>query len=138
MNDIIRQNFLRTKFWYEILVAARFGVVGITATAIHILTVYVVLSKTTLPTLLANGLAFLVAFSFSFTGNYIWTFQSPSSPQKAMFRFLAISLFAFIANTFILTTLLNIKWFLPFYATMVSAMIVPLITFSASRFWGFK
>lgn len=139
MNDIIREKkFIRTKLWYEILVAVRFGFVGIAATAVHILTVYFILSKTTLPTLLANGLAFLVAFSFSFTGNYIWTFKSPSSPQKAMFRFLAISIFAFIANTFILAVLLNANWLLPFYATMVSAMVVPLITFLASRFWGFN
>lgn len=124
--------------WREAIIAARFGLVGIAATIIHILVVSVLLSETLLPTLLANTLAFFMAFGISFAGNYIWTFQSPGQPQRVMGRFLLISLSAFCANILILSVILGNAWLSRKSAVVASAAIMPLITFVASRLWGFQ
>jgi putative flippase GtrA len=137
-NGAIRENTVRRKLWRETIIAARFGLVGVMATVVHIVVVSFVLSETLLPTLLANTLAFLAATCISFTGNYIWTFQSPGDPRRAMRRFLLISVSAFVANTLLLVTIIQAGWLSPLFATISSAAIIPLITFLASRLWGFQ
>lgn len=122
----------------EVLTAARFGVVGIAATALHIGMVWSLLSHTTLPALLANLIAFLCAFGLSFTGNYIWTFSAPGFPGRAMRRFFLISLTAFMANSTLLAAILASGWLSPRLAAVASAAVVPGITFLASRLWGFR
>jgi putative flippase GtrA len=128
----------RARLWHELVVAARFGMVGITATAVHILMVWLLLSETALPPLIANMFAFLTAFGISFAGNYLWTFGSPGNPGKAMRRFVLISASAFAVNTLLLASLLRGGWLSPTVAAIVSAAVVPAITFVASRLWGFK
>jgi putative flippase GtrA len=129
---------IRNWIWRELAVATRFGLVGITATCVHILIVWLLLSKTLLPTLVANMLAFLTAFGISFTGNYLWTFGSPGHPGKAMRRFLMISVSAFAVNSLLLAWLLTTGWLAPTASAIVSATAIPAITFWASRLWGFK
>jgi putative flippase GtrA len=132
------QGGTRARLWHELVVAARFGMVGITATAVHILMVWLFLSETALPPLIANMFAFLTAFGISYTGNYLWTFGSPGNPGKAMRRFFLISVSAFALNTLLLAILLRAGWLSPTVAAIVSAAIVPAITFVASRLWGFQ
>lgn len=122
----------------ELLIAVRFGIIGITATALHIGVVWTLLSSTHLSALLANLIAFLCAFVLSFTGNYIWTFSAPGAPGKAMRRFFLISLSAFVANSTLLATILASGWLSPRLAAVASASVVPGITFLASRLWGFR
>lgn len=122
----------------EFFLAVRFGLVGILATAIHITILWMLLSKTLLPALMANTIAFVGAFGFSFAGNYLWTFGSPGSPRRAMLRFLTISASAFFLNTILLGTILEFGWFDPTSAAIGSAAVIPVITFLASRLWGFR
>jgi putative flippase GtrA len=129
---------VRARLWHELLVAARFGMIGVTATAVHVLIVWLLLSGTSLPPLVANMFAFLTAFGISFAGNYLWTFRSPGNPIKAMRRFLLISVSAFAVNTLLLAGLLRGGWFSPTAAAIVSAAVVPMITFLAARLWGFR
>lgn len=122
----------------ELLIAVRFGVIGIAATVLHIGMVWVLVGSTQLPALLANLIAFLCAFVLSFTGNYIWTFSTPGSPGKAMRRFFLISLGAFLVNSTLLAAILTSGWLSPRLAAVASASVVPGITFLASRLWGFR
>lgn len=122
----------------ELLIALRFGVIGIAATTLHIGVVWALVGSTQLPALLANLIAFLCAFVLSFTGNYIWTFSAPGSPGKAMRRFFLISLSAFLANSTLLAAILASGWLSPRLAAVASASVVPGITFLASRLWGFR
>ena len=126
------------RLWREATIAARFGLVGIAATSVHILVAYVLLSETLFPTLLANTLAFLTAFSISFSANYIWTFQSPGNPRRAVRRFLLISVSAFAISTLSLAVILSAQWLTPFFAVTVSSTVMPLITFLVCRLWGFQ
>lgn len=122
----------------ELLLAARFGVVGVAATALHVGVVWTLVTYSTLPALVANLIAFICAFGLSFSGNYIWTFSAPGSPGRAMRRFFLISIAAFTANSTLLITLLSSGWLSPPRAAVASAAIVPCISFIASRLWGFK
>ncbi len=132
------EKFVQKQLCRELIFATRFGMVGITATAVHIIVVSFLLSEIQFPTLLANTLAFLTAFSISFTGNYFWTFQTPGSLRKVMQRFLLISISAFIANTLLLATILSAKWFSPLFSAIVSATLIPVMTFLVSRLWVFR
>ncbi len=122
----------------ELITISRFGLVGMFATAIHIVTLYSILSQLILTPILANTIAFLAAFGFSFVGNYVWTFRSPGNPSQAMGKFFVISIFAFSINTIILAGMLRSSSFSPLIATIFSALIVPAITFFGSRCWGFQ
>jgi putative flippase GtrA len=129
---------LQKLLFHELIIVIRFGLVGIVATAIHILTLYSILSQSTLMPLLANTVAYLAAFGFSFVGNYVWTFRAPGNPVQAVGKFFIISIFAFSINTIVLAGMLRSNNFSPLITTIFAALIVPTITFFGSRCWGFQ
>lgn len=135
---MISKRFLKFVLWRELIIASRFGSVGIVATAVHIMAVWILLKETGITPIFANTIAFLVAFLISFAGNYLWTFRSPGSPRRAMFRFFVIAIFAFASNTLLLALLVHEGWFPPIISAVLSASVVPAISFVASRLWGFK
>jgi putative flippase GtrA len=127
-----------SRVWRELFTAARFGVVGIAATVVHILIVWTLLSVTLLSALVANTFAFLIAFGVSFAGNYLWTFGSPGCPAQAARRFFVISGGAFAVNILLLASLVHGAWLSPVASAIVSAAVIPVITFTANRLWGFR
>jgi putative flippase GtrA len=131
-------NLFTGALWREMFLLARFGLVGFVATGVHIGVVWILLSCTTLHTLIANAIAFLAAFGFSFSGHYVWTFRSSGTLFRAMRRFLVISGSAFVLNTFVLAAILRTGWVSPFISTLIAIFAIPIITFLASRFWGFE
>ena len=135
---IIEKGATRKQLWHEMMIAARFGIVGMVSTAVHIMIVWLLLVSTASPPRVANTFAFLTAFGISFVGNYRWTFGSPGNLRRAIKRFLLISVSAFAVNTLLLAVLLRGEWFSPIVAAIFSAAVVPFITFLTSRFWGFQ
>ncbi|MCK2087414.1 GtrA family protein [Thauera aromatica] len=134
----VRKTGSRSIFISELLLTARFGLVGILSTTLHVAIAWLLLSITTLPIIAANTLAFSIAFGFSFTGNYLWTFSAHRSARRAAFRFFLISISAFIFNSAILITALHYLPADPAFSAACSAMIIPIITFIASRLWCFN
>lgn len=130
--------FNHTRIQRELRTAVRYSIVGLLATTVHIFTAWLLLTVTALPTLAANTLAFLIAFIFSFSGNYAWTFKSTGKLAKTIKRSLLISVIAFTVNTVLLTFLVHGGWFSPVISTIFSAAIVPVITFLSNRFWAFQ
>jgi putative flippase GtrA len=51
---------------------------------------------------------------------------------------LLISGGGFTTNTLFLAVMLHIGWLSPFASAVVSVAVIPLVTFLASRLWGFK
>lgn len=120
------------------LLAGRFALVGIIATLVHMFAVWTLIEKVSISPLFANLSAFLTAFCVSFAGHYLWTFGAPGSPIRALRRLFFISSSAFIVNSLVLVVLLDAGLLSPSLAAVVAAGIVPVITFFASRFWGFR
>ena len=138
MSTVPQKNFHLNSFWKEVIVIGRFGLVGLAATAVHLGVVWALIGMTDLSTLIANTLAFLAAFGVSFAGHYFWTFSAPGKLRKAIMRFLLISLSGFAANSVLLAGLLKTEWFSAFTSAAFAIAVVPIITFLASRLWGFK
>jgi putative flippase GtrA len=117
--------------------ASRFALTGVLATGVHITCAWWLLTDRGMPVLWANLLAFCCAFGISFTGNYYWTFRAPGNPRRAMLRFALIALSGLAANTFLLAWLVDLRLLTPLMSIVTAALIIPLITYMASRAWGF-
>jgi len=122
----------------SLLQAGRFAIVGLVATAVHISILWVLINLFATQVFFANLTAFIIAFLVSFSGHYLWTFKSSLEFYKAVIRFLLISLSGFLLNNIILITLLKKAWFSNTTAATLAVIIVPAITFIASKLWGFK
>lgn len=129
---------LRHRSVTELLLALRFGLVGIMATATHIAMLWILLTNTLLPVLIANTIAFLSAFGISFMGNYLWTFGAPGSPKKALLRFLVMSISAFMLNSVILGAILRMGLANPLLVAIGSVIVIPAFTLLTSRLWVFN
>lgn len=135
---VSRRRFSNLDFLREVLVAIRFGAVGIFATVVHITVVWLLLRQAEMTPIPANTLAFLTAFGISFVGNYVWTFRSPGSPRRAIVRFFLIAVGAYAANTIFIAFLVSARWLSTLESTIIAASIVPIISFTASRLWCFN
>ena len=62
--ELIEKSFMRKRLWHEMVIAARFGLVGMVSTTVHILVVWLLLVSTVFSPIVANTIAFLTAFSF--------------------------------------------------------------------------
>lgn len=122
----------------EVLTMSRFTLVGIAAACVHISIVWVLITRLGLETLLANLAAFLTAFSVSFAGQYLWTFRSKRYWQSALIRFFLISLFGFAVNNIVLIALLDLGFMSDSLAAVLSACVIPVVTYLAGRYWAFK
>lgn len=122
----------------EIITFVRFFIVGAAATLIHISVATLSISQFDLPVFRANLLAFLVAFMFAFSGHFIWTFRSQSHLARSLFRYFTISISAFALNNLVLLTLVNTGVLSDIVSVILAAAVIPLISFTASRLWGFR
>lgn len=124
---------------------ARFGVVGIAAMAVHWLVVAALVPLGAAP-LVANIVAFAVAFNVSYTGHRHWTFARPAdaapgtaaAPQATPFkRFLGVALLSFVLNETLYYALLRqgIEYRLALFVVLVA---VAVLTFVLSRYWAFR
>lgn len=128
----------KASLWQELFLASRFVIIGVVAALIHMAVVWTLIESKSITPVLANFIAFLTAFFAAFIGHYFWTFRVPGNPLHAMRRYFFISGSAFVANTLLLVGLLKSGWLSPVAAAVAAAAVIPLITFLASRLWGFR
>lgn len=121
---------------------ARFGIVGVGATLLHVAVFAAIIELLMWDEMVANTLAFLVAFSLSFAGHFGWTFANlPSDVRRsavdALPRFLAVSLLGFALNSLAVGVFARVLNF-PYLASVgFMIFVTPLVVFLASRFWAF-
>jgi putative flippase GtrA len=133
-----QREFVLGQLIRELIVAARFAMVGLVATAVHMITVWLLIESTELHALLANLVAFAAAFFVSFIGHYVWTFRRSGGVRRTLRRWLAVSVSAFAVNTVLLAALIRSGWLADGAAAVLSAGVVPLITFLFGRWWVFR
>ncbi len=122
-------------FHYQVIY---FAIIGIMATGVHYLFLSTLIKAFTLPALIANVIAYLIAFQISYYGHRYRTFshQHPH-PNKSYGRFIIASMTGLSLNEtlfYFFSVQLNLSYTMAFLATAM--MVIPM-TFSAYKFWSF-
>lgn len=121
----------------------RFGCVGLLATGTHVIIFMALVWAMPEMPVMANFLAFCVAFSVSFSGHFAWTFGGDRSGQSRwekvciLRRFVVVAVFGLALNTGAVILIADILLWPPAYATLPMMTIVPVATFLASKYWAF-
>lgn len=115
---------------------ARFGLVGIAATAVHSVVAIAYLETTGGGALPANLLGFSVAFSVSLAGNMLWVFPGKGRSHAAVVRFLAVALAA-LGVTCAISWLFDRAQIEPMLSLPVVLLAAPVVSYCGNRFWVF-
>lgn len=119
---------------------AKFGIVGLLASAVHAGVYMATVKPLLLTPLPANFAGFGCAFILSFLGHRHWTFAAQTAGAPAagsLAKFLATALLGLGSNT-LLTWLLTEYFALPAESALVGILFVtPVLTFVCSKYWAF-
>lgn len=111
----------------------KFALVGVGATALHVVSALFFHNVLGIAPLVANVMAFVVATSWSFTGNWMWTFMRSASFWRAAPRFFALTATTFGINQG-LVFLITVVGQKPLWVAMICVItIIPAINFWMSR-----
>ncbi|MFO1123112.1 MAG: GtrA family protein [Hyphomicrobiales bacterium] len=109
--------------------AGRFIVVGLAATAVHIMTALAVNAIVGLSPLWSNVAGFLGAVSVSYLGNWYWTFDAESRHGFALPRFLGVALLGFAVNHAMVFAICDVAGRPLWQAMIPVAVVVPALSF---------
>lgn len=113
----------------------RFGCVGGAAMLVHLGVVSALVPAGMSP-LVANVIAFAVAFQVSYVGHRRWTFEADGG-RGTYFRMLAVSLVSFALNEVMYAGLLRFTALDYRVSLLLVLAVVAVLTFAASRLWVF-
>lgn len=123
----------------ELRRAARFGMVGLLATAVHWLVAVSVTELLQLNPLLGNAAGWGVAVTASFVGHWTVTFEDrESTVARSGLRFLGVSVLGFAANSLLYGALLAIDASLYAFWLGVTLALVAIMTYLLSNIWAFR
>jgi putative flippase GtrA len=118
----------------------RFTLVGLGATALHVLVYAATIELLDLAPLAANALGFAAGVNVSFIGHRRWTFAGgyAENTARSLARFWVVALMGFALNTgfvhLVTGTLgLHYRWSIPLIAG-----VTPVVTFTLSKLWAFR
>lgn len=127
----------------ELLRVLRFGIVGLTAAAVHYWVVIALVELLRIAPLQANVGGFFVAFWVSYFGHRHWTFSdtvathAPGTHPSFM-RFLLVALLGFGMNELLFYLLLRYAGWPYYTALAVVVFTVAVMTYVLSRLWAFR
>ena len=111
----------------------KFGVVGILATLIHVMTALYMHDVVGLSPMRSNFIAFLVASSPSYLGNWLWTFDQKGTAAHTFPRFLALSGSCFCLSQALVYTTVEVMGFPMWLGMLPVVSIVPAVSYWLSR-----
>lgn len=116
----------------------RYGIVGLTVSAIHFGLVVFLVQVMGYSPLLANTLAYPCSFQFSYWGHRLWTFGGTNASHITAFpKLVMIQIINFMIGQSLFSLFLYIH--LPYQvALLIVLAILPIFTFISSRFWVFR
>ena len=116
-----------------------FIIVGTSAALVHFCIVLWLVQHQDWQPLLANILAFLIAFQVSYFGHRIWTFSDTDLTHKqSLPRFFLIASGSFLLNEVMYYFLLNYTP-MPYWLSLgIVLILVAAVTFVSSRLWAFS
>lgn len=120
------------------MTALRFVLIGGAATLLHLLIVALAIGGGA-PPLWSNGLAFAIAFAFSFFGHFHVSFRGHGrKPASAFGRFACTALLGFGTNQSLLAALILLGAWPGLPAAILSTGAAALLTYLLSRGWAFR
>lgn len=120
----------------EIATIARFGMVGIFATAVHALVFLGLSESVALNALYANWIGFSVAFAASLVGHSRWTFNTELTSRRTI-RFLVTAAIGLAANTCFVYLIVDMLEFRPAMALPFIIFVTPALVYIISKYWVF-
>ena len=116
---------------------AKFGIVGIVATAAHMIIGTLLIFSETSPNT-ANLIAFAAAFGIIFDGHFFYSFKGVSKSLMISFsRFGTVAVTGFLFNQSLLSLLIAKTDLLAAVCLIASTGIAAILTFLLSKFWAF-
>jgi putative flippase GtrA len=117
----------------------RFGVVGVVATAVHYLSLRLLVEQMFFSPSTANGVAFLCAICVTYIGQHMWVFQRSGRLSLTLIVRFSLSLsFGFFANMAIMAASVN-TFDLTYQSGFLLALVfVPALSFIINKFWVFR
>lgn len=120
----------------------RFGVVGLTATAVHVGAFAALIELAGLAPLAANLAAFAVAVAVSFVGHFHWTFRAQTARRdvavrRAFVRFALVACVGLALNSLAVFVVVDLMALSYRYAIVIMVFVVPLVVFAIAKFWVF-
>ncbi|HEX5078773.1 MAG TPA: GtrA family protein [Geminicoccaceae bacterium] len=136
------------RIWRLGLQYARFGTIGLGATATNALLFVMLVELAGLAPLLANAVAFCVAVLVSFHGHFHWTFpRAAARPAEraddrrqrraALARFVVVALIGLALNSLAIWAVVDLMALPYAYALIVMVVVVPPLLFILNKRWAF-
>lgn len=116
---------------------ARFSMVGLLATGIHVAVAWLAYRGLAFAPAAANAAGFVSAFLASYFGHHHWSFRRQGNHDIHLRRFLVVSLVAFLTSHAITLAVTGWLGFDYGLALLAIVAVVPASTYLASRFWAF-
>jgi len=115
---------------------SRFGIAGLAATAIHVIVAYSFITLVRHNSVMANGIAFMVANVFSYVFHTHWSFSAHTS-IKNLNKFIIVSFIGLMLSISIAGIVDYLHY--PYQAGIaLVVMLVPLSTFILHKTWTYK
>ena len=119
----------------EALIASRFLLVGLTATAVHASVAFFVLRVLAGSVAVANLVGFCVALCVSYVGHYYFTFRSAKGHGTSTRRFVMTASAAYLVNMTVVSILGTATALQPELRLVAGIATMPAVTFVLSRLW---
>jgi len=117
----------------------RFGIVGTTAAIVHFGIVIGLVELGLMQPLVANVVAFIIAFQVSYWGHRRWTFKGTTARHRvALIRLLIVAMTNLMLNQTLFFIALKVIGMPYIAALFVALAIFPLVTFVFGKFWVFR
>lgn len=117
----------------------QFVLVGGCAAATHLAVVALLVQATQMAPLVANVLAFLVAFVVSYNGHALLTFASARARGWGVVaRYFAVASLSFVANELLYAIALDWLHWHYLWSLAGVLVLVAVATFVLSKFWAFR
>ncbi|MDR3005063.1 MAG: GtrA family protein [Acidovorax sp.] len=119
--------------------ALQFVGVGGAAAATHLAVVFLLVQGLAMAPLVANVLAFLVAFVVSYNGHAWFTFASNAPRGWAVVaKYFAVACLSFVVNELLYWVALHWLHWHYFWSLLGVLLLVAMGTFVLSKFWAFR
>lgn len=115
----------------------RFGIVGVTATAVHGLTLFVLVNGAQFSPMVGTAIAFLCAVAVTYAGQALWVFKVRQHGSAKVFRFAMSAVFGLLANVAIMKLAVDVAQVHYQIGFAAAVVLVPAMTYLINRYWVF-